>query len=461
MEEFPTAAIEAAARSIMTIARFGPLRFSNFYRGLPYWSVGLHAGAFRGKFRNLPAILIGGGPSRAVHADLIRKASGRALIMCADSAYHETARDFGVCADFCATADPQPVNALKLDWRPIRSLIEAGESTIVVGPPTACPEFLGWFKYRAMWSNGPDSDPFSSLAYGLGFPCSSLPANSVNNLLLNFAIFAGCSPIILAGFDFAWPSRASGRHVEGVDGRPVCTSESMRWSAAMVNHALRVSGTAAMNVSQGVQIRQAQNISASEFERLIASLPQLSIGAVSHYRSRREQYGLEQMAAKALDDLRVQTYMLEEMVHLGELFQAPDAVLADDERFTMGFARGCIRGVRERRAGVERGEQIWGDWHSYSVENLLSRCVAWSAPLDVWRALGRTRNLSARGQLEWARLCATDGLVNRSLIALARNQIPISPLARWISGAGPRAILDAASTMLGKCREVEHAAAAG
>jgi len=156
---------------------------------------------FEGVFKNVPAILVGSGPSLEKNMDLLVEASKKAIIIAGDAALPILVKKLKLYPHFVVTADPtekQVVNFKDIDTTKFITVVPSichPAMFRTIDPKHLC-------IYNA-YTNTPLSDmiPFHTGRKG-GLPAGVLTSGSV----FGFAAMAGCSPITFVGQDLSWPT---------------------------------------------------------------------------------------------------------------------------------------------------------------------------------------------------------------------------------------------------------------
>lgn len=181
--------------NIATLSKFEKTWVSNIARNIRIITASPGADIFFDRFRDIPAIVAGAGPSLIKSIDFIKKNQNRALIVAVDTSY-KVLIDNGVEPHFCLAVDPQLINARYFEG-------VKNTSTVLVADPTVHPSLLRFFKgpmvmtgvaFDMMKWIEASSVPRGELAHG----------GSVSTNAYDFAKKTGASPVIMVGQDLSF-----------------------------------------------------------------------------------------------------------------------------------------------------------------------------------------------------------------------------------------------------------------
>ena len=165
---------------------------------------GLDCKYFKDKFKGKPAIIVGAGPSLDKNIDYLEQAKGKALIFTVDAAMNKLiGKD--IVPDVVSS-----IERIELSTK----FYEKGEipdDVIYVGPNVILGSILDKFK-RIIFTGRTGDALFSKFNENLGFSNLSVGLN-VSHVLISFARFLGCYPVIFAGLDLAYTGGKT--HTEG------------------------------------------------------------------------------------------------------------------------------------------------------------------------------------------------------------------------------------------------------
>lgn len=183
--------------NIATLSKFEKTWVSNISRNIREITGSPGAHIFFEKFKDIPAIVAGAGPSLINSLDFIRENMHRALIVAVDTSY-KILIDNGIVPHFCIAVDPQLINA--------RYLEGTGEtSTVLVADPTVHPSMLRFFK-GPMVMTGVAFDMMKWIESALPPRGELAHGGSVSTNAYDFARQTGASPVILVGQDLSFTS---------------------------------------------------------------------------------------------------------------------------------------------------------------------------------------------------------------------------------------------------------------
>ncbi len=183
--------------NIATLSKFEKTWVSNISRNIRTISNSPGASIFFEKFKGIPAIVAGAGPSLIKSLDFIRENMHRSLIVAVDTSY-KILLDNGIVPHFCIAVDPQIINA--------RYLEGTGEtSTVLVADPTVHPSIPRFFK-GPMVMTGVAFEMMKWIESALPPRGELAHGGSVSTNAYDFARQTGASPVILVGQDLSFTS---------------------------------------------------------------------------------------------------------------------------------------------------------------------------------------------------------------------------------------------------------------
>lgn len=170
----------------------------NFWRNLFFLASSRNGGNLRKKFLNVPAVVVGAGPSLDAHVEQLRTLNDRALIFAGGSSVPILC-EAGIDPHYIAGVDPNSYQYLRVRQSTAFEVPFCWRSRLF---HEALNQVLGPLLYL----RGGDG---YSIAYWfekqLGISGPILEGGySICNLLIELAAFLGCSPIILVGVDLAY-----------------------------------------------------------------------------------------------------------------------------------------------------------------------------------------------------------------------------------------------------------------
>ncbi|MDY6933469.1 MAG: 6-hydroxymethylpterin diphosphokinase MptE-like protein [Spirochaetota bacterium] len=181
--------------NIATLSKFEKIWSANIARNIQAFYHYPGANIFYNQFKDVPAIIVGAGPSLYESLEFVQANAGRALIIAVDTSYKILKR-YGIEPHFCITVDPQVVNARYFEG-------DEHKQTILIADPTVHPSVFRLFKgdiaitgmaFKMMKWIEDVAGERGELAYG----------GSVATNAYDFAKRIGASPIVLVGQDLAF-----------------------------------------------------------------------------------------------------------------------------------------------------------------------------------------------------------------------------------------------------------------
>ena len=162
--------------------------WKHVFRGLDY-------SHFEGMYKNKPAIVVGAGPSLDKNIQYLREAQGKALILCVDAAL-DSLLDKGIVPDIVASIERTTLitKFYKRDIIP--------DSIVYLGPNVVPGSVLERFN-RIIFTGRKGDAVVRDLNSYIGFNNLEIGGN-VSNILIAFAQYLGCSPIVFVGLDLAY-----------------------------------------------------------------------------------------------------------------------------------------------------------------------------------------------------------------------------------------------------------------
>ncbi len=206
---------ESAEQNIRNqeLAQFGVIFFNNFYRNLFQLSDSYHGDEMAGKFKDIPAIICGAGPSLEEAIPLLKTLENKALLVAPGSSLNILTM-YGVWPHFGVNIDPTAETFH-------RQIMNRGFETPIF--------YRNRIYYEALTAiHGPRLFLSGAVFYKisewfdkkLGF--TSLPFQGGYNVVhaaMEIARFLGCNPIILTGLDLCFEE---GKHYSsGVERHPL------------------------------------------------------------------------------------------------------------------------------------------------------------------------------------------------------------------------------------------------
>lgn len=167
---------------------------NNFVENLPKAVRAPGVAGFAGAFSQLPAVIVSAGPSLDKNIHELRGWDDRVLILSTDTALKPLLAA-GVEPHFVLTGDPSHLNYLHLKGA-------RAEASLLVVETTSHPDAFNDFEGRTVACVFENSS-LGSLSALLGTKGTLRAWGSVATMALDFALLAGCNPIIFVGQDLA------------------------------------------------------------------------------------------------------------------------------------------------------------------------------------------------------------------------------------------------------------------
>lgn len=158
------------------------------FRGIDY-------SHFEGIYKDKPAIIVGAGPSLDKNIHQLKMAKGKALILCVDAAL-DSLLNAGIVPDIVASIERTEITT-KFYKREI-----IPKNIVYLGPNVIPGSILERFS-RIIFTGRQGDALFCDFNSYLGFNNLEIGGN-VSNILLAFAQYLGCNPIIFVGLDLAY-----------------------------------------------------------------------------------------------------------------------------------------------------------------------------------------------------------------------------------------------------------------
>jgi hypothetical protein len=177
--------------------QFAPRYLVNSIRNIPAIVAGRDVRALTDTFRGVPAIIAGAGPSLDTAISELPRWADRALLISTDTALRPLLCG-GLAPQFVVGVDPSAVNA-----RHLLSLPEC-KNTWLVGESALDRQATALFEGRTFWFHVSNHHPWPWLNE-LGIDAGGLKAwGSVLTSAFEFAVLAGCDPIVFVGADLSF-----------------------------------------------------------------------------------------------------------------------------------------------------------------------------------------------------------------------------------------------------------------
>jgi hypothetical protein len=181
--------------NIATLSKFEKTWASNIARNIPEFIRLPGASIFYDKFKGMPAIAVGAGPSLNNSLGFIKSNIDKAVIICVDTSYR-ILREQGIVPHFCVTVDPQVINARYFEG-------DVKCNTIFITDPTVHPSTFRLIK-GDIASVGMVFDMMKWIEETAGVKGELAYGGSVMTNAYDFAKRIGASPVVLVGQDLAF-----------------------------------------------------------------------------------------------------------------------------------------------------------------------------------------------------------------------------------------------------------------
>jgi hypothetical protein len=203
----------AVGDAVLTEALYSHQLVENVLANFKRWPHSFFANGLKDKFKNIPAIICGAGPSLGPTIPLLKTLSDHALIIAGGSTIAALSNQ-GIVPHIGMALDPNPEEYSRL------RVISAYEMPFIYGnrvQPDVFQTCNGPFGYLHSFTGGPCEAYFEKALEITGDPVGAdlgPEAFSVTAMAIALAVKMGCNPIILNGIDLAYTGMQ--RYAEGV-----------------------------------------------------------------------------------------------------------------------------------------------------------------------------------------------------------------------------------------------------
>ena len=196
-----------------TLLRFNQVWQRNFLRNQEVIQKNPGVIALKNRFRDIPCIVVGAGPSLDKNIRYLRKACEKAVILCCDAAL-KPLLSHGIVPNFVLVLDPQEEIARFLSNVPQKGI------TLVV-PTIVHPNILELWKEEILFFNkfAPDIPTLVEIQKMVPKIGILTPGGTVLSVTYDLAFQAGCNPILFAGQDLSYPKKNSHSHGTEANGK--------------------------------------------------------------------------------------------------------------------------------------------------------------------------------------------------------------------------------------------------
>lgn len=182
-----------------TLSRFNDLWKQNFLANLDAIRHNPGVGALRNKFRGIPAIVVGAGPSLDKNIRLLRQVENKAVIIASDAAL-KPLLSLGVTPAFVACLDPQEDITKFLKGVSPRGIT-------MVAPTVIHPHVLELWEGEVVFFHkfAPDIPILTEIQNQVPHLGCLTPGGSVLSVAYDLAFQSGSNPILFLGQDLSYP----------------------------------------------------------------------------------------------------------------------------------------------------------------------------------------------------------------------------------------------------------------
>lgn len=162
--------------------------------------------ALKNRFRDIPCIVVGAGPSLDKNIRYLRKACDKAIILCCDAAL-KPLLSHDIVPNFVVVLDPQEEIARFLSNVPQKGI------TLIV-PTIVHPSILELWQGEVLFFNkfAPDIPTLVEIQKMVPQVGILTPGGTVLSVTYDLGFQAGCNPILFAGQDLSYPKKNSHSH---------------------------------------------------------------------------------------------------------------------------------------------------------------------------------------------------------------------------------------------------------
>jgi hypothetical protein len=189
-----------------TLRRFNQTWQQNFQANLNAIQQNPGVVALKNKFRNLPCIVVGAGPSLDKNIRFLKRAQNKAVIISCDAAF-KPLMGHGIVPDFVVCLDPQEEISRFLVNVPQKGI------TLVV-PSIVHPHVLELWESNILFFNkfAPDIPLLVEIQKRVPHIGILTPGGTVLSVTYDLAFQAGGNPIVFVGQDLSYPKKKSHSH---------------------------------------------------------------------------------------------------------------------------------------------------------------------------------------------------------------------------------------------------------
>lgn len=179
----------------------------NFFNNWSLYLGGISVTPFKDSYIGQTAVVVGAGPSLDYNLDVLRKLQGKVLILAVDAAL-KTLLANGIVPDMVSTLERLDVT------KKFYNGISIPDQVVFGGPSIISGDVIGAFKRKVF--TGRNGDGFLTDFEEISHHKNLDIGMNVSHVPFAFALYAGCSTIVLVGMDLAYTDGKT--HSAGVSG---------------------------------------------------------------------------------------------------------------------------------------------------------------------------------------------------------------------------------------------------
>ncbi|MCL2698842.1 MAG: DUF115 domain-containing protein [Defluviitaleaceae bacterium] len=192
-----------------TMRTFAGKWFKNSMGNLRYFRTGYNASAFMGSLTGKPAVVVGAGPSLNKNVHLLKELKGKAVILCAYRAL-PVLDELGIRPDVVFVNDANQWISTSL------KKFEVTDAPFFINAAIVDAEKYMVYPGKKLFGMTTQTSPLTYMLETLGVEAAPFTTGgSVSCITTDFAVQAGCNPIILIGQDLAYTNME--HHAKGTD----------------------------------------------------------------------------------------------------------------------------------------------------------------------------------------------------------------------------------------------------
>lgn len=181
----------------------------NILMNLPSLYNGIPLNAFQNAFQGYPGIVSAAGPSLDKNIDALHGIQDRAPLFIVDTA-QKTFQKRGIEPDFVVTADPTPLN-----FSHFEQIDSLGGAVLAFHPEVNRKITEKFIQHPYLLPLFDGENDFIEHLFETKERCGNMDrAMNVGHIAFNLAVYMGCNPIILVGFDYAFPAKGGTTHAK-------------------------------------------------------------------------------------------------------------------------------------------------------------------------------------------------------------------------------------------------------